>query len=157
MRILLADLANPDHQQAIVELLDMYCRDAFGDGQPLGDRARQNLIPGLIEHGGARVLLAYDGELPVGVAICLKGFSSFRGGPLLNIHDLAVAPAYRGRGVGRALLQGIEREARQFGGCKLTLEVRSDNARAQALYERSGFHASQPPTWFWSKELESHS
>ena len=38
MAVLLADLANPAHQAAIVELLDMYCRNEFGDGQPLSDR-----------------------------------------------------------------------------------------------------------------------
>jgi ribosomal protein S18 acetylase RimI-like enzyme len=153
MLVTLANLKDPADQQAIVELLDMYCRDEFGDGQPLSEQARRNLIPGLIEHGGARVFLARDGEQAVGVAICLKGFSSFRGRPLLNIHDIAVAPAARGQGVGRAMLRAIEQEARQLGGCKITLEVRSDNALAQGLYESIGFHASEPPTWFWSKEL----
>lgn len=153
MLVTLADLNDAADQQAIAELLDMYCRDEFGDSQPLADEARRNLIPGLIEHGGARVFLAREGEQALGVAICFKGFSSFRGQTLLNIHDLAVAPAARGQGVGRALLRAVEQEARQLGGCKITLEVRSDNALAQGLYESVGFHASQPQTWFWSKEL----
>ena len=153
MQTILADLKNADHARAIVELLDMYCRDEFGDAQPLSEFARQNLIPGLIEHGGARVFLAYNDRQPVGLAICLKGFSSFKARALLNVHDLAVSPAHRGQGVGRALLNAIEAEARRMGGCKLTLEVRSDNALAQSVYERFGFRPSQPQTWFWSKEL----
>ncbi|MBW8884318.1 MAG: GNAT family N-acetyltransferase, partial [Planctomycetia bacterium] len=99
-----ADLSNPLHQTATVELLDMYCRDDFGDCKPLSEQARANLIPGLVKHGGARVFLAYDGDQPLGVAICMLGFSSFRGKPLINIHDVAVSPAARGQGIGRKLL-----------------------------------------------------
>ncbi len=59
--------------------------------------------------------------------------------PLLNVHDLAVVPAFRGQGVGRALLDAAERRARTRGCAKLTLEVREDNARARALYHAQGF------------------
>jgi hypothetical protein len=82
MRILRADLADAGHQAAVVDLLDMYCRDEFGDGRPLSAAARAHLIPGLIRHGGARVFLAYEGDLAIGLAICLVGFSSFRAQPL---------------------------------------------------------------------------
>jgi ribosomal protein S18 acetylase RimI-like enzyme len=152
--ILLADLANSEHQAAILELLDMYCRDQFGDGQPLSAAARENLIPGLIKHGGARVFVAYDGKQPLGVAICLVGFSSFRGKPLVNIHDIAVRPEARGQGIGRLLLQAVEADARQLGCCKVTLEVRSDNVRAMGLYQSVGFRPSEPETLFWTQKLD---
>jgi ribosomal protein S18 acetylase RimI-like enzyme len=132
----------------------MYCRDAFGDCQPLAAEARANLIPGLIKHGGARVFLAYDGQQPLGVAICLIGFSSFRGKPLMNIHDLAVSPEARGQGIGRQLLKAVEAEARVLGCGKVTLEVRSDNTRAQGLYRSEGFRPSEPETLFWSQKLD---
>src|SRR5689334_11311170 len=77
--IRLADLHHPQDSRWVVDLLDMYCRDEFGDSAPLSEKARDNLIPGLIEHGGARVYLAFDdatGGDPIGVAICLLGFSS---------------------------------------------------------------------------------
>jgi hypothetical protein len=77
MPILLADLANPDHQAAIIDLLDMYCRDEFGDKQPLSDHARIDLVPGLVNHGAARVFLAYEDVRPIGMAICFVGFSNF--------------------------------------------------------------------------------
>src|SRR5437870_11512308 len=142
--VLLADLANAKHQAAIIDLLDMYCRDEFGDRQPLSVHSRANLIPGLVKHGGARVFLAYDNEMPVGVAICLVGFSSFRAKPLLNIHDIAVSPEARGQGVGRQLLVAVEADARALGCAKVTLEVRSDNVRAMGLYRSVGFQASEP-------------
>ena len=149
-----ADLRNSLHQAAIVELLDMYCRDDFGDAKPLSAEARENLIPGLLRHGGARVFLARENDRPLGVAICLVGFSSFRGKPLVNIHDVAVCPEARGKGIGRELLKAVEADARALGCCKVTLEVRSDNERAMGLYRSVGFEPSQPETYFWSRKLD---
>jgi ribosomal protein S18 acetylase RimI-like enzyme len=154
LKILLADLANPSHQAAIVDLLDMYCRDEFGDGKPLAADAREGLIPGLVKHGGAQVFLALDGDQPLGVAICLVGFSSFRGKPLVNIHDIAVSPQARGKGVGRQLLAAVEADARALGCGKVTLEVRSDNVRAMGLYRSVGFTSSEPETFFWTQKLD---
>ena len=152
--IRLANLDDPADQAATIDLLDMYCRDAFGDSEPLSDEARNNLIPGLRGHGSSKVFLAFDGTLPVGLAICFVGFSSFKGMPLINVHDIAVRPEVRGRGVGRDLLRAVSNEAERLGCCKVTLEVRSDNQRAKALYASEGFVGTRPETWFWSKPLQ---
>jgi ribosomal protein S18 acetylase RimI-like enzyme len=153
VRVQLADLNDPAQQASIIELLDMYCRDPFGQGQPLSPEARRNLIPGLKGHGGAKVFLAHDRQATVGLAVCFVGFSTFRGRPLLNIHDIAVEPKWRGLGVGRALLTAIEAEARQLACCKITMEVRSNNDRAKRLYAQEGYQGSDPENWFWTKEL----
>lgn len=155
MAVRLADLHDAQDARWVVELLDMYCRDEFGDGAPLSAVARENLIPGLIKHGGARVFLAFaEGQAePWGIAICMIGFSSFKGAPLINIHDIAVSPAARGFGLGTQLLQAVEAEANALGCCRVTLEVRSDNTRAKKLYEQMGFEADQPETWFWKRHL----
>jgi len=152
--IALANLDDAADQAAIALMLDMYCRDEFGDGKPLSAEARERLIPGLKKHGGARVFLAYEADKPVGVAICLLGFSTFRGLPVLNIHDIAVDPSFRGHGIGRELLAAVEKHARELGCGKVTLEVRSDNARAMAAYRRAGFQSSHPETYFWSRLLD---
>jgi ribosomal protein S18 acetylase RimI-like enzyme len=74
--------------------------------------------------------------------------------PLVNIHDIAVSPQVRGKGIGRALLAAVEADARQLGCCKITLEVRSDNIRAMQLYRDVGFVSSEPAeTFFWTKPL----
>ncbi len=154
MTILLADLANPAHQAAILDLLDMYSRNEFGASRPLSAEARANLIPGLIAHGGTRVFLAFAGEQPVGLALCFVGFSSFQARPLINVHDLAVAPQFRGRGIGKALLDAVAEHATTIGCCKVTLEVRADNAKALELYRRAGFVCMQPAeTLFLTKTL----
>jgi ribosomal protein S18 acetylase RimI-like enzyme len=154
LTVVLANLTDPAHQQAIIDLLDMYCRDEFGDSKPLSGHARKNLIPGLIQHGGARVFLAYEEGQPLGVAICMLGFSSFKGKPLINIHDIAVSPDARSKGIGRKLLAAVKAEAQSLGCGKLTLEVRSDNARAMGLYKSVGFKPSEPETFFWTQKLD---
>ena len=118
---------------------------------------RRRLVPALREHPGVLVLLALAEGSPVGVAVCFLGLSTFRARPLLNIHDLAVLPEWRGQGIGRALLAAAEDRARQRGCCRLTLEVQDTNERALRLYERFGFSdfvvGSSGPTRFLTKSL----
>jgi ribosomal protein S18 acetylase RimI-like enzyme len=85
------------------------------------------------------VLLAHSGATAVGIAVCFLGFSTFHAQRLLNVHDLAVSPGFRGRGIGRALLTEAESQARKRGCCKLTLEVQDNNGNARHLYAGFGF------------------
>ena len=134
-----ADLSRADHQEATLGLLDAYAMDPMGDGKPLSEAARRNLIPGLTAHPTTMVFLAYAGAEPVGLAICFRGFSTFAARPLVNIHDFFVVPACRGQGIGRRLLAAVEERARDIGCCKLTLEVQENNHRAQGIYATAGF------------------
>ena len=134
-----ADLADPTDAAAIVDLVNAYALDPLGGGVPLADDVRARLVPGLRAHPTTLVLLALLDERPVGVAVCFFGFSTFQGRPLLNVHDLAVLPAARGQGIGRALLAAAEERARARGCGKLTLEVLDVNARARGLYASFGF------------------
>lgn len=52
---------------------------------------------------------------------------------------MAVEPAARRSGAGRALLAAAEEEARRLGLPHLSLMVSNDNAAARALYAASGF------------------
>lgn len=91
------------------------------------------------------VFLAYEGGEAagivdaVGIAVCFVGFSTFAARTLINIHDLAVAPTHRGRGIGRMLMEAVERKARAMGACKITLEVLENNVRARSVYAEAGF------------------
>lgn len=139
LRILKADLDQDLHATWTLELLDAYAQDRMGAGQPLSAFARTHLISGLRAHPGTVVLLAMRAERGVGIAICFRGFSTFAARPLLNISDFYVDPAARGYGIGRALMEAIEREANELGCCKLTLEVQENNSRARGLYAAAGF------------------
>ena len=56
-----------------------------------------------------------------------------------EILTLAVAPAARGRGLGRSLLQAAINRARAMGAQSMFLEVGADNPPALALYAGMGF------------------
>lgn len=155
-----ADLASASDAAAIVSVLDSYARDAMGGGQPLRPDVRARLPQALSEHPTTIAFLAHVESEPVGVAVCFLGFSTFHARPLLNIHDLAVVPGRRGHGIGRALLEAVEAEARRRGCCKLTLEVRDDNVQARRLYDRFGFSdfvvgETAAPTRFLAKALDA--
>jgi|SRR3954470_328213 len=142
MEIVEADLARPAHQQAVLALTDAYARDAMGNGAPLAPDVLARLVPSLRAHPTTVIFLAYaDGEA-AGIATCFVGFSTFAARPLLNVHDLAVLPAHRGRGIARQLLAAAEAKARALGCCKLTLEVQENNHDARRLYARAGFAQS---------------
>lgn len=147
------DLADNAHEPAIVELLD-YLALTPADGQPLPVDVRTCLVPRLREYPGTHVFLAFDSTTPIGLGICFEGFSTFRAARLLNIHDLVVHPDWRGRGVGKRLLEEIQAFAKRHGHCKLTLEVRADGPRR--LYLNFGFDFGDPATsaqTFLSKNL----
>lgn len=57
----------------------------------------------------------------------------------MEIADLAVSPAHRGKGVGTALIDALSRVARYAGYDSVEISVMRGNSRARALYERLGF------------------
>ena len=60
-------------------------------------------------------------------------------GPAGVLYDIVVDPAYRGRGVGRTLLEATLRELAARGAPRAVLSTAERNAPAQRLFERAGF------------------
>ena len=139
IEIVEADLDLEDHQRAVLDMVNAYAQDPIGAGQSLPPENLRRLIPGLREHPTTLIFLAYQDHQPIGIAVCFVGFSTFAAQPLINIHDLAVLPGHRGKGIGPRLLAEVERKARDMGCCKLTLEVQENNHRAREVYQATGF------------------
>ena len=137
--ISIADLSSPDHSAAIMELLDAYARDVMGGGSALSTFVKTNLISELQKRSNCVVVLAWVEGTPAGVAICFEAFSTFSCKPILNVHDFAVAPNYRGRGLSQKMLAKVQEIAHERGCCKLTLEVLEGNKIAQSAYKKFGF------------------
>jgi len=133
-----ADLNRVEHAAAVRCLLNAYSCDPMGNGRPLPDDVLERLVPELRDHPTAVVLIAFDGSRPVGIANSFQGMSTFLARRLLNLHDLAVIPEYRGKGVGRLLMTAVEAKARELGCCKVTLEVLEGNP-ARQIYEAAGY------------------
>lgn len=155
-----ADLLNPVHAKATTYLLNHYSEDEMGGGQELAQFVKDNLVAELRRRREAHVVLALEGDKPVGLAILMEGFSTFSCMPLLNIHDVVVLSGYRGKGIAQKLLSKAEEIARSLGCCKLTLEVLEGNKAAQAAYKASGFRGYEldpkmGKALFWQKKLAS--
>lgn len=148
-RVEQADYANSEHAAALVSLLDAYACDPMGGGEPLTDFARLNLVTALAARPQAFSVLAFEGgrgdqpQQPIGLVNCFEGFSTFACQTLVNVHDVVVLPAYRGRRVAESMLDLVTDIARKRGACKLTLEVLQGNRAAVKLYERVGFSRYQ--------------
>ncbi|MFP4443203.1 MAG: N-acetyltransferase family protein [Spirochaetia bacterium] len=158
IKIIKADLNKQQHQDAVQLLLTNYAENLPGFARKLGDDVMNRLIPGLKSFPTTLILLAEVEGTYAGMLISFQGFSTFNAERLINIHDIMVLPEFRNRGVGTALLNGIEKAARQEGFCKLTLEVQEHNTAAARLYRRFGFEKSvldenQGKTFFFSKVL----
>jgi ribosomal protein S18 acetylase RimI-like enzyme len=134
-----ARYCDPVHAAALVDLLDQYARDPTGGSKPLSDYARSHLAAELAARPTAFSVLAFDAGTPIGLINCIEGFSTFACRPLVNVHDVVVVAAYRGRGVGREMLEQVKAIAQRRGACKLTLEVLEGNHSAISLYQRFGF------------------
>ena len=158
IEILEADLDNPDHAHALLELLNAYAMDPMGGGEPLSEFTRYNLVQALRERTDVLTILAFVDDVPAGLINSFEGFSTFACRPLMNIHDVTVAEKFRGKGISTLMLNKVEEIALERGCCKLTLEVLENNKIAQASYRKSGFEAYQlDPSagraLFWEKKL----
>jgi ribosomal protein S18 acetylase RimI-like enzyme len=134
-----ADLSDANDVAAYLAQLDAYARDPMGAGRPLPGSVRDRLPGDLTNRPGSYALLAEAQGQAVGFATCFLGYSTFQARPLLNVHDIAVLPAWRGRGIARQLLDATADLARSLDCCRVTLEVRGDNPRARRIYDRAGF------------------
>jgi len=72
----------------------------------------------------------------------------------VDVHNLAVHPAYRRQGVGRSLLRAVIDDARRHGSCRVSLEVRKSNEAAQRLYQSLGFVAKGVRRGYYSDDGE---
>ncbi len=72
----------------------------------------------------------------------LAGFAGafvHRGHRVGHVYTVNVHPRDRGKGLGRALMDGLESRMREFGMSRCALEVNVDNTSAIGLYESLGY------------------
>ncbi|TKB45665.1 GNAT family N-acetyltransferase [Thalassotalea mangrovi] len=158
VEVIVADYKNPQHCKDLIFLLNAYAEDPMGGNEPLTDYVRENLCEKLAEQTNTLTLLAYVDNKPAAICNCVFGFSTFKAKPLLNIHDIAVLPEFRGQKLSHQLLTRAESIAKQKGCCKLTLEVLQGNQVARQSYTKFGFSGYEldpqlGQAEFWEKAL----
>jgi len=92
----------------------------------------------LIENPHSSLLVA-EARLPGGKPVVVGAIVTWLIEDEAHIATISVHPEYRGRGISRELVASALIDAIQQGMRQATLEVRSGNAIALALYRRFGF------------------
>jgi len=147
------DFENPVHLKSLADLLNHYMDDPMGDHPPLTKLEQLRLVDGLANHPTAFVLfICHEGRY-AGLVTCFELFSTFNVKPYLYIHDVVIHADFRGKGLGRELLEKLVAYSNERNYCKITLEVREDNLVAQQLYKSLGFDECTPAMLFWTKKL----
>jgi len=128
-------LAGPKDAAAVGRLLYDFNRE-FDEPTPappvLAERIRQ-----LLEGGDTLIVLAGDG--PDGLAVLRFRAAIWSTGLECYLAELYVAPARRGQGLGRALMEAALREARSRGADTMDIGVDEPDLAARRLYESLGF------------------
>lgn len=158
MRVERVDYTNPQQAAELVALLNAYAQEPLGGGTALSAEVRSNLPTAMAKVPGAYSFIVRDAGVAVALLNAFTGFSTFNARPLINIHDVYVAPAARGQGAVELLFGAIEEQARRLHCCKITLEVLEENLRAQGAYKRLGFKGYDlgekgGEALFWQKKL----
>ncbi|MFI5314409.1 MAG: ribosomal protein S18-alanine N-acetyltransferase [Myxococcota bacterium] len=116
-----------------------------GDAQAIARIARESLpevwtpaaLRAALERPTVSGVVAALGPELVGFALAARAADE---GEILA---LAVEPARRGAGLGRALLESLLEQLRAAGARRVHLEVRCSHTSALALYESLGFRTSR--------------
>jgi putative acetyltransferase len=96
-------------------------------------------LPGFYAPPQGRLLLALGGSAAAG-CVALRP----REAGICEMKRLFVSPAFRGRGLGKRLVEGIVAEARAIGYRKMRLDTLPSMAAAIRLYETLGFGRCVP-------------
>lgn len=103
----------------------------------------------------ARVLLARGGPELAGMAAYTFLWPARRTTTSLYLKELYVRQSYRGRGVGRLLMQHLFKRAADHGCSRVEWTADEDNAEAQRFYEKLGFSAHPSKIFFRAEILNA--
>jgi ribosomal protein S18 acetylase RimI-like enzyme len=154
----LVDYDNEKQANELLLLLNEYAKDPMGGGSELAQHSKSNLIKELKKRSFIFSIICYVDGKPAGFSNCIEGFSTFKCKPLINIHDFAVIPEFRGLQLSQRLMNKIEDIAISKGCCKITLEVLEGNEVAKNVYIKVGFKGYEldpemGKAVFWEKSL----
>jgi ribosomal protein S18 acetylase RimI-like enzyme len=108
-------------------------------GEPYAVELAAAFLTERLERGESIVLLAVDGDTPVGFTQIYPSFSSTRLAPVWILNDLFVSESARGSGAVDALLDAAAALAKEAGAISVELATAHTNLRAQSVYDRHGY------------------
>ncbi|HWA01809.1 MAG TPA: GNAT family N-acetyltransferase [Caulobacterales bacterium] len=93
------------------------------------------------EEEPVHALVAEEGGKLIGLAHFIFHRSTNTIEPICYLQDLFTAPEARGKGVGRALMEGVYERAKAHGAPRVYWHTHETNATATRLYDQTGEHS----------------
>ena len=93
----------------------------------------------LLNDASSHILVAAREETPVGFINFTVRQTILHRSPSALIDELIVAEEYRGKGVGKQLVQAAIDECRQLGCCEVEVSTEKTNLKAREFYKKCGF------------------
>ena len=129
-----ASVDDPDAHALIAEYFDMRAETfPTGDYSPVFPQAAKFTPP-----AGVFLIVVEDGE-DIGCG-GIKSLSPTR----YEIKHLWIQPRMQGRGLGRALLNELERRALDFGATEVVLDTNASLLAAGSMYRSGGYEEIEP-------------
>jgi ribosomal protein S18 acetylase RimI-like enzyme len=130
----------PAHIDGFHRMLDFVARErrylALLEAPPL--ESMRAFIPDNIRKGYPQFVVLSDGEVVGWCDVLPKPWPIHAH---VGVLGMGLLPPFRGRGIGRRLIEKAIGAARELGLSRIELTVREDNANAIALYRKIGFVA----------------
>ena len=133
--------ARPADADFVVALVPRFVEHGAADGHTRDEviAGTSRVLREAVERpvAGDVVLIADDGTAPAGFVYAVTERDFFTDEPYVHVSEIAVARS--GAGVGAALMDAVERWARDRGSRFVTLNVVEENVPAQRFYDRLGY------------------
>jgi GNAT superfamily N-acetyltransferase len=134
--------ADPGEEERLLFVYEWLFAPPGSQPSQWDERRAQVAMRQAIDSHDAAVLLAQAGdEAIVGICTAYQDIHSIRYGYRAWVEDLAVDPAWRSRGVGKALLDAAKAWAKERGATHLELDSGDARLDAHRFYER------EKPSW----------
>ena len=155
MNIIIREAMNDDKQQ-IAEVFAFENRlhselqpEIFATVEP-SDILGESWFEDVLTSESSSIFVAEAEGLIVGLiyySIILMDNPIYQINGLIRVQEMVVVEEYKGRGVGRSLMDHVEQVARKSGIYHITLQVWENNVKAIRFYEQLGFCPKEHLMW----------
>lgn len=116
--------------------------DAVNTLKPLEERGGNNadveLMKGFLVQESNYLVIAYEESTPLGFALGYRLPRFDRPKNMMYLHEVGVAEAHHGKGIGKAIMQEMIRICRDEGYMEMFVITDTDNKPAMGLYRTTG-------------------
>lgn len=124
----------------LARVLELYREGGIDAGESFSPEEARAQLEGFRQYPSYRVFVAeFEGEIVGTYELLIMDNLAKRGQKSATVEDVTVATKYRGRGIGRAMMQHALQLAKDARCYKLALSSNLSREDAHAFYEGLGF------------------